>query len=183
MIDGEEPFGLGYYLPRGFLRDSPKRLKSADYIVIHRPKGNLEQLKSELKKYSDAPLIVTDVKLRGIHPPLNVEGTKVGLLSAIANPLSFERTAGEIGFKIIDHLSYPDHEGFPLEKLQRFSDYCQTLGAEALLCTEKDWVRWERPPALSLPLHTLEIDLRVIEGDKTLERLIEQLEEVYATLG
>ncbi len=41
LLFGEDPFGKGHYLPRGFLRDSPKRLKQADLILVNGKTSNL----------------------------------------------------------------------------------------------------------------------------------------------
>ena len=60
-IDATNPFGNGKVLPSGILREPLANLKRADAIVITRANlmEKIENLKSEISKYTDAPVFIS----------------------------------------------------------------------------------------------------------------------------
>ena len=83
ILDASDPFGLGYFLPRGFLRESAKSLKRAP-PNYHQPcerKETYLQLKEKIKSYSQAPTVGMRPKLDQIHDlrgeKVTIQGTKV----------------------------------------------------------------------------------------------------------
>ena len=54
ILSGADPFGKGHFLPRGFLRDSPRRLKDADAIFIS-GKGTLAPPPTALEAKAPPP--------------------------------------------------------------------------------------------------------------------------------
>lgn len=182
VVNGRDPFGRGYFLPRGFLRDTPKSLKRSDLVVIHRPGKNLADLKKRIALYCQAPCIVTDVKVVGLHPAVDIRGKKVALFSAIGDHLSFEETVASLGASIVDHLTFPDHYPAQGDRLKRFTQECKEKGATHLLCTEKDWVKLY-PEDFSLPLSWVEIEMAIVEGRQEFEKFIKKLEVMYETVG
>jgi len=59
LIDSKDPFGKNNSLPRGYLRESKKSLKRADYIVLNTTynRDNLQSIENEINKYTDAEII------------------------------------------------------------------------------------------------------------------------------
>ncbi len=96
VLDAGDPFGKGYFLPRGFLREPLKALKRADLMVMnHVPqKEEVKSLLQKLKRISKAPTVLTKVKVRGFYdlqdqkyPSLN--GVKVAAFCGLAKPHYF----------------------------------------------------------------------------------------------
>jgi tetraacyldisaccharide 4'-kinase len=103
----------GHYLPWGFLRDSPQRIKGVD-------------------AHFDVKLKVSRIlDLRGQEIP-SIRGWKVGIFSGIAKPQSFKKTVEGLGAEIVQEVTFGDHEVADLSKLH---------GASAFICTEKDFVK------------------------------------------
>jgi tetraacyldisaccharide 4'-kinase len=148
LIDGEDPFGKGFFLPRGLLRDSPARLKKADCIVVIEPSSS--GIEQELRRYTQASIVfaerVTDVSLNG---------KKVAVFCAIGKPQKFLQSVRDAGGEVVASLFKPDHDPFYPEELKKFAE--ESL-ADVLVCTEKDYVKLPkdfkcRQPILSLTSH------------------------------
>jgi len=63
VMHASDLFGTGFYLPRGLLRDSPKRLKSAHLIVLTgvSERGEFEKAEKAIRKYTNAPIVGMDL--------------------------------------------------------------------------------------------------------------------------
>lgn len=99
VMDGANPFGGGYYLPRGFLRESLKSLARADIIILNHVYSDAEydRLKKQIAVYSSSPIIATRANVCGVwslidHAPINLKGVKIGVFCAIAHPDYFLQT-------------------------------------------------------------------------------------------
>jgi tetraacyldisaccharide 4'-kinase len=89
IVNAKDPFGLGYFLPRGLLRDSPYSLKRAALIVVTNYGSNEEKMavSAKLRYYSDAPIIGMKTKVAGVYNLKNEEigdGTKEKPLEGIS---------------------------------------------------------------------------------------------------
>ena len=173
VIDGTNPFSEGNFLPRGWLRDSPKRLKNADLIVATHVKDatHFKQLQALISHFSDAPLIGTQVEV------LNRERfvpRKVGVFCGIGQPSRFLQTARDLNQEIVDTLILKDHAPLQKGQLEKFAKNCFEKGARALLCTEKDYVKLSRNDS-SLDIHPVEIALKIIHGREHWEKLIDNI--------
>lgn len=60
------------------------------------------------------------------------------LVSAIANPHRFRRTAEELGWTVARHHIFPDHHSLTNEELEKIMNQAGEL---PIVVTEKDWVK------------------------------------------
>lgn len=173
VIDGANPFSEGKFLPCGMLRDSPKRLKNADLIVISHVKDadHFTQIQALISHFSDAPIIATQVEVlnRDRYIP-----RKVGIFCGIGQPSRFLQTARDLNQEIVDTLILSDHALLQKDQLKTFAKNCFEKGAEALLCTEKDYVKLSRD-SLNLDIFPVEIELKIIHGREHWEKLIDNI--------
>ncbi|HSX12588.1 MAG TPA: tetraacyldisaccharide 4'-kinase [Rhabdochlamydiaceae bacterium] len=182
VMDGEDLFGKGFYLPRGFLRDSPKRLAEADFIVVNSVKNETawNELRAEIKKWSNAPVI-------GVWPQtLNhreIKGKKVGVFCAIARPERLMRTIENIGTTIVEKMTALDHTTFTQKQLSHFSDICKQQGATLLVCTEKDAVKYLEQFELSLPVVVLKSELKIVSGEAYFIDLLQKIKQLLESLS
>jgi tetraacyldisaccharide 4'-kinase len=79
----------------------------------------------------------------GGHPenPETLAGRKVLALAGLAAPGGFVATADGLGAEVVDVLEFPDHYWYTADDLARVVAHARDKGAEAVLTTEKDWVR------------------------------------------
>ncbi len=168
VIDGQDPLGKGFFLPRGYLRDHPENLQTADLIVINHVKNreDFERVKRRLVKYTKAPFV--GMHMKGNPLLLN---KKVGAFCAIGKPNHFFNTVNELGATLVDTLVASDHLSFTLEALEGFAIKCKNAGAEFLVCTEKDFIKYPKNLKLSLPVKAIEVSLEIVAGEAHLEAL------------
>lgn len=171
VMDAHDPFGKGYFLPRGFLREDISALCRADLIVLNHVKDHDHYLSisHQIQRHSKAPVVGTKM---AVHQILKLDGNKiesinnkrVGLFCGIANPDSFRATLQDLGAAIVEDYSISDHGHFELAGLRRFAEKAAKKGAEWLVCTEKDRVRLDQALVADLPIAWLKVRLEVVAG-------------------
>jgi tetraacyldisaccharide 4'-kinase len=183
MLAAKDLFGKGFYLPRGYLRDSPKRLQEADLICItQNPLQPLsfKPLVEEIRRYSTAPIIGAYMQPTGIKGQLSLEcsqvkGKKVGVFCGIGRPVSYLETLRYLEVDIVETLLMPDHCLPSESQFTHFSHSCKTKGAEILLCTEKDFVKIVNPHYDLLPICYVETYLDIVYGQEDYEVFKEKI--------
>jgi tetraacyldisaccharide 4'-kinase len=162
VVDGTDPWGRGFFLPRGLLRDAPSRLKTADLIVVTEPRQGIEE---ELNKYTEAPIVTVHVK-----PMLSLQGKRVAVFCAIGNPDRFLKTIKEAGGEVVASFFKPDHALFSARELERYADRCK---ADLLVCTEKDFVKL--PSSFKIPIFALPTQLEICQGRDMWDQLLQKV--------
>jgi len=157
LLKGDDPFGKGRYLPWGYLRDSPKRLKRADAVFANGP-----DFRHRVRRIIDQD---------GKEIP-SILGWKVGLFCGVAYPQPFKKFVENLGGQIVSEWLLADHELASPSKLERFAGRCKALEAKALITTEKDIVKG---PRCLLPIIYLETELEWLAGTERWVKLIEKI--------
>lgn len=155
LIDATNPFGYGYQLPRGLLREPLRSLKRADLVLITRTDQvtvrELQQVESTLRlhmknqneriyRVSFSPTGL--LSQSGQHRPLaSVENQPVVVLTAIGNPEAFVNTCIRIGADVVTSLFFADHHQYTPIDLERIQQHAQMSGAPTILTTLKDLVK------------------------------------------
>lgn len=139
----------GHYLPWGFLRDSPKRLRTADVHFTA----------------DDWSVKVTRILDQRRQEIPSIRGWKVAIFSGIAHPKNFKKTVENLGAEVTAEVIFADHEGADLSRLPK---------ASAWLCTEKDFVKL---PPTDLPIYYLEIELEMTKGRERWEKAVEKIDQ------
>lgn len=180
LIDATEPFGFGYLLPRGLLREPRGSLRRADRVVITRANQisaeRLSALRKELERFCPADRIaicaMVPRQLRqadGRHFPLDlVAGKKLFAFCGLGNPAAFFRTAEPLGQSLVGSQAFPDHHPYTPDDLNQIAEAGRHCGAEALLCSHKDLVKLGRNQLGALPLYALLIEVQFLAGEPEL---------------
>lgn len=181
VIDAKDPFGKQQFLPRGLLRDTPKRLKQADWIIANHldSKKEYERIKKELSLYSKAPII--GMKAVACQTQ-EIEGKRVGVFCALGRPERFLQTVEKLGCSIVDHIFLPDHMPFSANELNVFAKRCKDKEGEILLCTEKDWVKLSSF-GCCIPVIALRVELEVVAGHSIWQHMLEQIGVNFSNEG
>ncbi|MGC1877784.1 MAG: tetraacyldisaccharide 4'-kinase [Rhabdochlamydiaceae bacterium] len=174
ILDGTDPFSKERFLPWGLLRDTPKRLRFADLIVFTHVKDQKhhQQLQKQLSPFTHAPAVAFQIEVlnKQLFPP-----RKVGVFCGIGKPTHFLQTIRDLKSEIVDTLILKDHASLQKGELRDFAKKCREKGAEALLCTEKDYVKISPDPSLCLKIDPVEIQLKILTGKEHWETLIENI--------
>lgn len=179
IVDAHNPF------PDGRLRDFSWQLKRASLILLNSgssplPKEALSRLLEKIQGLSKAPIVQVSTRVIGIFDaqgrPLNLlPRTKVVAACGIAQPKRFEETLTQaLNLQVVQRYSWSDHHMPDLRQLEACAAQGKSVGAGVLLCTEKDYVRFERPPSLSLPLGWVKIRMQVDEGYEILQDFLKK---------
>ena len=93
------------------------------------------------------------------------------LLSGIARPERFRADVRSLGVEVVSHTRFPDHHRFQADDVVAAARSARAAGADALVTTAKDAVRF---PDLELPLRMLvmKITLELLDESAFLERLL-----------
>ncbi len=184
LVDRQSPFGNGYMLPRGTLREPPRNLRRASHIFITKSDGSdNSELISEIRRHNQRAEIVECahrlthvVSLSGERLELEfLRGKKIGALSGIARPESFHRLLRELGAEIVHESVFPDHHRFRTHELLGADRRAREAGAALLVATEKDAVRFPSPLATDLPAYFVRLEIEILSGHESWDQLVARL--------
>jgi len=158
-VSGRQPWGSGRLFPRGSLREPLSAFRRADIVVVTnaptpaatsdiahvlRRKGSravvlsgsyqATALRRDEQSHSESPQPLAE-------SPQALAGRRVLVLAGLAAPEGFVATAGGLGAKVVGVAEFPDHYWYTAGDLARVAAHARDKGAEAVLTTEKDWVR------------------------------------------
>jgi len=193
-IDSLNPYGNGYLIPRGELREPISHLSRADIFLLTRTdfvsRIDLDRIVSDLERLNPDSIIVESVHrpkyledfFSGEKKTLDfIEGRRVVSLSSIGRPYSFEKALETLGAKIVRSFHFPDHYNYNQKDLREIEQFLITenqSGDLITVTTEKDQVRLERaisPEANRVfwQLWILKVELEIVRGKEEWQRKIE----------
>jgi tetraacyldisaccharide 4'-kinase len=153
LIDATNPFGNGYPLPAGILRENLAAIARADAVIITRTEiaGDLEPLKSLIRRQnSRARVFEAAFEIAGFRPLANhqkfastteMAGRKIVAFCGIANPNGFRRLLAKYGIQPMDFLAFGDHQRYSPSQIASIGRAATQTGAETIVTTEKDAVK------------------------------------------
>ncbi len=179
-IDAANPFGNGFLIPRGILREPVSALNRADIFFLTRVDfagDNLTEVKQRLTDINPRAVIVESVHSpEGFYDILEqpkkidtslLKEKKLGMITAIGNPDYFEKTLLNLGLTISAKFIFPDHHEFSSEELGDTIRFCKQEGITALLTTQKDAVRLRGycPGLAGIQVLVLRIEIKITENE------------------
>jgi tetraacyldisaccharide 4'-kinase len=174
LVDRSNPFGNGNVLPRGILREPVGNIGRADFIFITKSGGaGGEELKAELRKLNPraeliecrhAPRYLQDAFSRERRGLDHLRGRRVVSLCGIAAPGGFEQELERRGAVVLARHRFADHHRYTQQELIDIVNASQRMGAEAVITTEKDTVRFPRMDRCDVPILFLRVDIEMIRG-------------------
>lgn len=185
MVDATDPFGGGWLLPRGRLREPVAGLRRAHAVILSRTdqapelaslRRCLEQIVPGAAQVLSRhrPSRLTDLAGGTERPLESLAGRRVLAVCGIANPGGFHRTLTDLGAIVVGTAIFPDHYPYAPADLLRVDRMAQEARAELVLTTEKDAVRMPVPEAGAPghPILVLQVELEITEGAESLDRLL-----------
>jgi tetraacyldisaccharide 4'-kinase len=185
LVDSGSPFGTGALLPRGTLREPPKNLRRASYILITKCSGaSNADLISRIRKFNrtaeiiectHGPVHLENVFTRERLPLEFLQNKWVGAISAIAVPEAFESSLAKLGARVEIRRRFADHFRFSKREVDRFMQRCVERDMQLIVTTEKDAVRFPKPSSIDVPVVFLRIEVKILEGAAIWDDLIQRL--------
>ena len=174
LVDRTNPFGNRRVLPRGLLREPVRNIRRAGFIFITKSNGDgAEDLKRELRELNpDAeisecrhcPRYLQNV-YTGERKDLGfLKGLKVAAVSGIAVPGGFEHELNSRGARMVHCRRFADHHRYTQRELIDLINDSLEAGAECLVTTEKDAVRFPFMERRDLPVYFLRVEIEMLSG-------------------
>lgn len=185
LVDSLSPFGTGALLPRGTLREPPRNLRRASYILITKCDGTPNtDLIARIRRYNPVaeiiecahnPVHLENLYTREREPLAFLDGKWVGAISAIAVPESFERSLAALGAKVEIKRRFSDHHRFNRRDVDDFMQRCVERDMEIIVTTEKDAVRFPHPTEINVPIYFLRIEVQILTGQEAWDGMVDRL--------
>jgi len=185
LVDRWQPFGTERLLPRGTLREPPKNLKRASYIFITKCNGDSnEELKMRIRKYNRTaeiiecehrPRYLQHIETRERRDLEDLKGKRVGTISAIAVPESFEQGVAGLGAEIVETCRFMDHHRFTHQEILGFINACAEAGLDMIVTTEKDAVRFPRLARLDVQIFFLRVEIGILSNEESFAHCIARI--------
>ncbi len=185
LLDAASPFGNGFLLPRGPLREPLTALAAAQALILTRfdPQRHQAQLAAIRADFPDHTVLTAAILPVGVTVYPGGQAEAPGALShraltafaGLARPEVFATTLRELGVDLKGFEVFPDHHAYSPEELGHLTDAARALGAEALVTTGKDWARLGELWDGELPLWVLEVEAQLEDARPVLELLDRKL--------
>ncbi|MDI9371003.1 MAG: tetraacyldisaccharide 4'-kinase [Synergistaceae bacterium] len=150
LVDACCPFGNGWIVPAGILRESPDVLSRASAVVITKSEQvsaeSLEKLVDELTRHVPRDrLFFSRISLHewrlwngGWRGTASGRPESALIFSAIGSPESFRRSLLAEGVEILREHRFKDHYRYRVEDMRALEASMAECGAPCMICTEKD---------------------------------------------
>lgn len=190
LVDKTNPFGNGFLLPRGILREPISHLKRASYVFLTKSNGERDEELEDLIQQHNPGVDVIEcahrpqyLQLLGEPPeteatrlPLeHLEGKRIGAFSGIATPESFEKFLRDLGADIVFARRFLDHYRF------ESADFVDIFSAglehkvDCILTTEKDAVRIDPQLPCPVPVYYLRLEIDILHGADDFDEAVQRL--------
>lgn len=176
ILNTAKPFGSGFVMPMGDLREPPGALRRAGIVLLGNSRavepGELARLRKRVRALSPGagcfPCRHVPVCLHRVSTGEKVEVNwlrrrTVAAFCGIGRPAAFIDMLESLGAYVARSVVYPDHHAYTDSDLAAVAAEARACGAEAIITTAKDLARLGNNPALS-DLYTLEIEMEIGDG-------------------
>ena len=166
-VDATNPFGAGWLLPAGGLREPIAAARRADAVIVTRCDriGETINLEAHLRRLRPGlpffHAITRPLLLRGpggVTAPLEaIAGQRIAAFSGIARPGFFRQDLERAGGRVAAFLPFPDHHWYGDGDVEAIARRAREAGAERLVTTHKDLVRLTAAQREALAVWCLEV--------------------------
>jgi tetraacyldisaccharide 4'-kinase len=161
-------------LPAGRLRESPAAARRADLVFLASPGAGEERMaavEQELGRDRTFRVGRRGLGFFGPQGEVRPAPARPFLIAAIARPERFESDVRERCPEIAGRAFFPDHHFFSAAELTEATGRAQGAGADALVTTAKDAVRWPETSG-GLPLLVFQITAEIQDEARLRVRLL-----------
>ena len=185
LIDQTNPFGNEALLPRGILREPISHLKRASFIFLTKstpePDKELEDKirihhpNIEMIACCHRPKFLRSIPQEKKYPLNMLKGKRVAYFCGIASPSSFEQFLEDQNAEIVIYQHFIDHHRFTKEEIEQFFQASLEQNAEAIITTEKDFVRLPKDISLKIPCFYVRMEIGILRGAENFETAVNKV--------
>lgn len=187
LIDATNPFGYGWTLPGGLLREPLRTgLKRADVVVLTRSDlvsaDTRQAIRRKVARFAPAGFVWCE----SVHRPIDVidfagavyepgwlAGKEVALFCGLGNPDAFRATVESMGARVRQVRWYPDHHRYSQKDIAELSRWVAASGAQLALTTQKDSVKLPVESLGGRPLLALRIGMVFERGETEFQAILD----------
>jgi tetraacyldisaccharide 4'-kinase len=187
LIDATNPWGHGYLLPRGLLREPPSSLRRAGVVVLTRCDQVTPAERGKLRE-AVARLAPSVAIAETTHRPMDLHhgaaaagldrlhGRPVAAFCGIGNPDAFRRTLHDYGADVVAFRAFPDHHPYARADVDDLRRWAAEQAMDCVVVTtQKDLVKLRLTDLAGRELWALRIQLRVEVGKEEFDRRLEEV--------
>ena len=179
LLDCSRPFGNGWTMPGGLLREPAGAALRADWIIHTRCRGHIVDIPflTRIPQAACSYRLNKLVPLDGSEPieMRSLAGCGVMACAGIAEPEQFFHSLEEEGLQLLRRLPLPDHAAYDSAVVSLVSGALRGSGARYCIVTEKDAVKLDGIPAdLAATILVAPLGLE-LEGDGLLTDILNLL--------
>lgn len=173
-VDATNPFGNGFLLPAGRLRESLSALQRADCIIITKTNlgEDIDTLRAKLKSHSKGrPVFFSRFRTTGARQindnnfvELKSLPEPCAAFCGLGNPTAFFKQIKRAGLMLVSKQSFRDHHYYTQEDIEKIEREAKEKEARCLITTAKDAVKL-RDLKFTLPCYALEIEVEIDEEE------------------
>ena len=169
LLDARHPFGNGFPLPAGIMREFSSALKRSDVLLMTRANAHSPSFECFGKPVVHIGRCLADfaLDLDGNRVELKtLAQLRVGAFAGIATPDDFFASLRKCGIQPAKTLSFADHSAYTENRVNAIVRCCE--GCDVLLTTEKDGVKLKSAmfgiPCYQVPLLLDPAEHKVLEN-------------------
>ncbi len=189
LLDAREPFGFGYLLPRGLLREPIRTLRRAHIVMATRAdqvdSQRLAEIRTRVQRFNPKAAWLESehrpTRLSNSHGEVQdmdwLCGKNVLGICGLGNPSGFLQTLRSSGANVISSMTFPDHHDYLSEDIRMIEKQAKDLEiqCDAILCTGKDLAKIDTTRIGPYELWSLDIELTIRTGAAILEEFLERV--------
>ena len=198
LLDKTYPYGNGFLIPQGELREPASALERADIIVktgVRKQKsevrdqgsgirdqgsGDRKQETGNGKQRAGARVFEAYRKpvalLKGVagdtYPLDHLNGKRIFAFAGIARPESFKNTIESLRGELVDFIDFPDHHAYTQRDLTKIKKTALRSLAPIILTTEKHGIKLIDFPDYLRDIYLLKIEMEISPSQKEFEDVI-----------
>jgi tetraacyldisaccharide 4'-kinase len=165
LLDAARPFGNGFLLPRGYLRENHSALARADILLRTGSVEKTEPLPGDILLPSfrgvHKPTGIVSGKTGQIEPPGTLRGQKVMAFAGIGSPEAFRLSLVALGADVVSCQDFPDHHPYSDSDIDDLRHLAADGGTTRLVTTEKDGVRLADFPDFLKEVSLLRVSMEI----------------------
>jgi tetraacyldisaccharide 4'-kinase len=185
LIDATCPWGYGYLLPRGLLREPIGSLKRAHAVILTRCdlaapevvqgiRATVARIKPELPIVESTHRPAQWCNASQVKMPLEtLKDRPIAGFCGLGNPDAFRQTLLKLGLNLVAWRTYPDHHAYSRDDIEELRAWARQLPADAaVVTTQKDLVKIRLDRLGDREVWALHIQLFMTSGQDALEELL-----------
>ncbi len=186
LIDATNPWGHGYLLPRGLLREPRTSLRRAGIVLLTRcdqvPRAERDRLRNEIARLAPGIPIA-----EATHRPVDLgnglgetaaleklQGRPLAAFCGLGNPEAFRRTLLDLGATVSAFRSFPDHHAYTRADVDDLRGWARQQATDSVVVTtQKDMVKLRLADLGGRELWAVRIRLHFEAGQEEFDQKLE----------